>query len=309
MTVMQIGDFTITEFVNVAAYMRNSGLLDYLLEDLQDFTLSSTQEDADITGRGGRPIGKKKKFKSANGNGTSGFISPGLMHTQTGGDIKYGKFKVKREEAKTVPGSGGTIVTDAKAVGAVGKEIGRIKLFGKGGVLVGVYEQGTVASGENFSYDPATKTITLPNNVNIEAGLKAVYAYEREVTATNINNPADKFSKTRELWVHCYATDQCDTIYRADCHIPRADFKGDFDLDLGGDQTTHPFSFDCLPDFCDLDGDNNLYEWFFYEDDEIPIDDSEGYSGGSVTAPGDIGGGSQNNFATEAEVKEVFSDK
>lgn len=311
MVVKQIGDFTITEFVDVAVYCRNSGILDYLLEDLTDFSLNSTQEDADITGRNGRKIGKKKKAKSAEGSGTSGFVSPGLLHTQTGGEIKYGKFKVKREESKPISGKGTTIITDAKAIGAEGKEIGRIKVFGKGGMLVGVYEQGTVVSDENFSYDPTTKTISLPNNDDIEAGMKAVYGYEREITGTNINNPSDKFSKTRELWVHCYATDQCDTVYRADCHIPRADFKGDFDMDLGGDQVSHPFSFDCLPDFCAGDGDNNLYEWFFYTDEEVPIDsdaDECGLSdGGSAGNPGGTGI-HEDVFATKDEVKSVFGD-
>lgn len=308
MAILHIGDFTITEFVDVAVYCRNSGILDYLLEDLTDFKLNSTQEDADITGRNGRLIGKKKKAKKADGSGTSGMVSPGLLHTQTGGDLKYGKFKVKREETKPVSGKATTIVTDAKAVGTEGEEIGRIKVFGKGGTLVGVYEQGTAATEDKFSYDPATRTISLPDNTDIEAGMKAVYGYTREITGTYINNPSNKFSKTRELWVHCYAKDQCDTIYRADCHIPRADFKGDFEQDLGGDQVSHPFSFDCLPDFCTGDGDNNLYEWFFYTDDEVPVDsDADDCSladnGGSAVTPG----GSGDNFATDEEVKDVFS--
>lgn len=312
MVVRQVGDFTITEFVDIAAYMRGSGLLDYLLEDLTDFTLNSTQEESEITGRNGRPIGKKKKFKKVDGSGTSGLISPGLMHTQTGGEIKYGKVKVKREETKPVSGKGTTIVTDAVAVGTAGQEIGQIKLFDKGGILVGVYEQGTVVSDEKFSYDPATKTISLPDNDNIEAGMRVLYAYEREVTATTINNPADKFSKTRELWIHCYAKDHCDTIYRADCHIPRADFKGDFELDLGGDQTTHNFSFDALPDFCNVDGENNSYEWYIYVDDEIPIDSDEGVynssmtGGGSSNIGGNTGGSGGGNIATDDEVKDIF---
>lgn len=307
MVMHQIGDFTITEFVDVAAYFRNSGLLDYRLEDLQDFTLNSSQEESEITGKNGRPIGKKKKFKRASGSGTSGLISPGLMHTQTGGDIKYGKVKVKREESKPASGKGTTIVTDAVAVGTKGKEIGQIKLFGKGGMLVGVYEQGTTVSEDKFSYDPTTKTISLPNNNNITAGLRVVYAYDREVTATTINNPSDKFSKTRELWVHCYAKDHCDTIYRADLYIPRADFKGDFDTDLGGDQTTHNFSFDALPDFCNLDGDNDLYKWFIYVDDEVPIESGEDYAGGSAANSG-IGDNHNDVFATDDEVKNVFGD-
>ena len=36
---IRIGDFTITEFVDVETYFRNTGLLVYFLEDLQDFNL------------------------------------------------------------------------------------------------------------------------------------------------------------------------------------------------------------------------------------------------------------------------------
>ncbi len=301
MKTFQVGDFNITEFVDVEAYFRNSGLLDYRLEDLTDFSLNATQEETNITGRGGRIIGKKKKNKAVSGSGTSGLISPGLLRTQTGGDIRYGETKVKRAETKIVSGKGSTIVTDAVAAGTAGAEIGEIKLFGAGGTLVGVYKQGTTATTDMFSYDPATKTITLPDSNDIEAGLSAVYAYERVVTATVINDPSDKFSQVRELWVHCFATDQCDNTYCADIYIPRADFKGDFDLDLGGDQTTHNFSFDALPDFCNKDGlDNDLFKVFIYTDENL----TGGSSGGTATPGGSSA--HEDVFATEEEVKDVF---
>lgn len=294
MKTFQIGDFSINEFVDVEAYFRNSGLLDYRLEDLQNFTINATQEDSDITGRGGRVIGKKKRNKAVSGEGTSGLISPGLLRTQTGGEIKYGETKVKRAESKIVSGSGSTIVTDAEAVGAPGAEIGEIKLFGAGGGLKAVFKQGTVVSADEFSYDPNTKTISLPTSADIEAGMSAVYAYERTVTATVINNPSDKFSQVRELWIHCFATDQCDNTYCADIYIPRADFDGNFDLDLGGDQTTHNFSFKALPDFCNKEGlDNDLFKVFIYSDDNAAA------SGGVSTV---------STFATDAEVRSVFSD-
>lgn len=267
MAKIRIGDFTITEFVDVELYYRETGLLDCRLEELQDFTLNATQEDSPITGRGGRVIGKKKKNKSASGSGTSGVISPGLMKAQTGGDIKYGKFKVKKAETKECSGKGTTIVTDFTAVGTEGKEIGEIKVFTNGGGLVGTYNQGVSATETTFSYDPSTKTITLPEANEIVSGLSIVYSYEREVDATAINNPANKFSETREMWIHCFAKNTCDTIYCADIYIPRADLKGDFDLDLGGDQVTHKFSFDALPDFCNRSEDDDLFKIFVYTED------------------------------------------
>lgn len=318
MKTFQIGDFTISEFIDVDAYCRNSGLLDFKMEELSEFSLESTQEESEITGKGGRVIGKKKKNKKVSGSGTSGLISPGLMRAQTGGEIKYGETKVKRAETKSVSGSGATIVTDAVAVGTPGAEIGEIKLFGTGGVLKAVFKQGTVVSADEFSYDPATKTISLPSSTDIEAGMNAVYSYVRVVTATVINNPSDKFSTVRELWVHCEATDKCDVTYAADICIPRADFKGDFTLDLGGDQATHNFSFDVLPDFCNkADSDNDFYRVFIYTDELLSGRDGDANGCGGV--PGGItgeNGGSTSGgtnthkdvFATEDEVKGVFSD-
>lgn len=291
MEAIRLGDFTITEFVDVETYFRNTGLLDYRLEDLTDFTLDATQEESNITGRNGRIIGKKKKNKSASGSGTSGVISPGLFRTQTGGDIKYGNALVKRAETKVVSGKGTTVVTDSVAIGVAGEEIGRIQVFAQGGRRVAVFEQGDSATEELFSYNPATKTITLPDNDVIEAGMSIVYAYKKKVNATTMNNPSKKFSQIREMWVHCFAQDPCDNTYCADIYIPRADFKGDFSLNLGGDQVTHNFSFDALPDLCAVDGDDDLFKIFVYTDD-------------TVTSSADDA--SDGVFATDEEVHDIF---
>ncbi len=142
MASVRIGDFMITEFFDVEAYFRNTGFLDYRLEDLTDFSLDATQEESNIVGRNGRILGKKKKNKAVSGSGTSGLIFPGLFRTQTGGDIRHGSTKIKKAETKTVTGKGSTVTTDYKAVGTVGKEIGLIQLFTSGGRRVAVFEQG-----------------------------------------------------------------------------------------------------------------------------------------------------------------------
>lgn len=290
MDALRFGNFTITEFIDVETYFRNSGVLDYKLEDLTDFTLDATQEEANILGRNGRIIGKKKKNKSVSGSGTSGVISPGLLRTQTGGNINYGGAIIKRSETKVISGASTTVPVDYDVVGDVGNEIGIIQLFENNGTRIAVFEQGATATVDQFSYDPGTKLITLPSAVYIEPGMNIVYSYNREVDATIINNPSNKFSQIREMWVHCFATDTCDNVYCADIYIPRADFKGDFSLNLGGDQVSHPFSFDALPDMCAADGDDDLFKIFIYTDDNLT-----GAANGIST------------FATAAQVKAIFT--
>ena len=83
----------------------------------------------------------------------------------------------------------------------------------------------------------------------------------------------------------------CDNIYCADIYIPRADFKGDFSLNLGGDQVSHNFSFDALPNLCAVDGDDDLFKVFVYTDDAI------------ISSADDT---SYGVFATDEEVSDIF---
>lgn len=270
MAINQINDFTITEFADFEAYDRVTGALDFRLEDMQNFTLNATEEKTELTGKNGRVIGVKKTGKKLTGDGTYGVISAGLMKAQTGGEITNGTYSVKKSELKTV--SGATLVTDATATGIAGAEIGVIRVLASNGAVSATYEQATTADATHFSYDPSTKTITLPVDTGtavIEDGTSVEYAYERKVTGTKVTNPSDKFSETREVWIHVFGTDACDNKYFAAIYIPRADFSGEFSLELGGDQTVHNFSFDAITDLCKKGVGSNLYELIIYTDETV----------------------------------------
>ena len=269
MAINQINDFTITEFVDFEAYLRDTGMLDFRLTELQDFTLNATQDKTELTGKNGRTIGYKKQNKKISGEGTYGMISAGLMKTQTGGEITNGKYKVKKSELKVV--SGATLVTDAKAVGVEGAEIAYLKVLAPNGSVSATYEQGVSADATHFAYEPSSKTITLPNDSStpvIADGTKVLYAYEREVEGTKVTNPSDKFYEVREVWIHCFGTDACDNEYYAAIRIARADFSGEFSLAIGGDQTVHNFSFDGMTDLCNPVGDGaDLFDLIIYTDE------------------------------------------
>ena len=266
MAINKINDFTITDFFDFEAYDRVTGALDFRLEDMQNFTLNATEEKTELTGKNGRVIGVKKTGKKLTGEGTYGVVSAGLMKAQTGGEIINGVHIVKKSELKTV--SGTTVVTDAKAIGTVGAEIGTIRVIAANGAVSGTYEQASVADATHFSYDTKTKTITLPTDA-IEDGTKIEYAYEREVNGTKVTDPSDKFSETREVWIHIFGIDACDNKYYAAIYIPRADFSGEFSLELGGDQTVHNFSFDAITDLCKKSVGSNLFELIIYTDEVV----------------------------------------
>lgn len=270
MAALVINDYTITEFLDFEAYFRNTGMLDFKLEELQGFTLEASQDKQELTGKNGRVIGYKKRNKKISGNGTYGMISAGLMKAQTGGEITSGDYEIKKSELAVVNGT--TITTEATAIGTAGKEIGYIKQLSANGSVIATYEQATVADDTHFSYDPGTKTITLPKKSEdgvIPDGSKIIFAYTRKVSGTKVTNPSNKYSETREVWIHCFGTDACDNEFYIAIYVPRADFNGNFSLDLGGDQVVHDFSFDGIPDLCAANSglDSNLFEVIVYTDE------------------------------------------
>ena len=266
---VKINDFTITEWLDFEAYFRDTGMLDFKLEDMQNFTLNATQDKTALTGKNGRIIGYKKQNKGVTGEGTYGMVSAGLMKAQTGGEITSSdSLTIKKSELKTV--SGATVTTDATATGTAGKEIGYIKVLAANGAVAATYEQATTADATHFSYNPTNKTITLPVDTDpvIANGSNIVYAYERTVSGTKVTDPSDTFSETREVWIHCFGKDACDNEFYIAIYIPRADFSGEFSLELGGDQVVHNFSFDGMTDLCNPAQGNNLFELIVYTGDE-----------------------------------------
>ncbi len=269
---IKINDFTMNEYTDFEVYRRTGdGELDFRLTDLQNLTLNATQDKTELKGKNGRIIGYKKQNKALSGEGTSGVISAGLMAVQTGGETVQGKHIIKKSEVRTV--SGDTVVTSAAAVGTAGSEIGIIRVLNDVGAVDVTYLQATTADATHFSYDPTSKKITLPVNASdpvIANGKTIEYAYNREVEGAKITDPSDKYSQVREIWIHGFGTDACDNEYYAAIYIPRADFSGEFSLELGGDQTVHDFKFDAMADLCAKNGSSNLFELIIYSDGTQP---------------------------------------
>lgn len=289
----RMGDFTLTELTRLEAYTREEGLLDFLMDEIDSLSIDHSQEESEITGQGGRVIGKKKKNKSVSVSGTNGLISEGMLKAQLGGEIKNGNMQVKKSETKKI-NSTMTVIVDDTPIGVAGQEIGKIQLIGSAGSVVKEYKQGTVASNDKFAYDPTTKTITLPTDTDIETDMHVRYAYYRIVHGTSINNPFDKYSEIREIWMHGYGVDKCDNKIAYAWYFPRADISGEFSKDIGGDQTMHNFGFQALPDLCNEDT-KDLYILHIYRNGELVAVNP----GSGTTAAVDT--------ATDAEVRKIFS--
>ncbi|WP_443723761.1 hypothetical protein, partial [Ruminococcus bicirculans (ex Wegman et al. 2014)] len=161
--------------------------------------------------------------------------------------------------------------TKFTALGAVGAEIIDLRVMAPNGALLPIhYTQSTgEADATHFKYEAATKTLTLPTDTtNISVGTSIVVFYDFKTTGSRVINKSDVFGKTLYVAVDCLATDVCDNEYKCQFIIPRAQFSGTFDIDMGGDQTIQAFEATTLVDTCQGTANGELFEFIVYQDPE-----------------------------------------
>ena len=88
MAMATVGDYTITSLETITAFDISTGAYLFTLDELQDATISQTQDKQDITGKQGRKISSLKRNKAVTVSGNNGLVSIGLLAMQTGGEIE-----------------------------------------------------------------------------------------------------------------------------------------------------------------------------------------------------------------------------
>lgn len=261
---MNVDKFTITSYDQLTGFDRVTGMLDMILDEINDFSLSHTEEKTDITGKNGRVIGSLKRNKSVTGSGTNGMLSGGALAVMAGSEIEDGEYTIRYTDAVIVTDNAG--YTQQKAVGTPGNEIGVIyvrddnKAYISGGTRL-TQTSGTPNQGE-FSYDPETKKITFFDG-DVADGVEVIAFYDADVTGKKITNDADSYSKTLQVFIDVTCQDGCDNIFHGQFIIPRADFSGEFDIAGGSEPATQGFTFTSLPDLCT--GKSDLWDFILFD--------------------------------------------
>lgn len=140
---VDVNKLMITSLDTITCF-NNAGELEFILDELQDATISNTQENTDITGKQGRIIGTLKRNKAVTITGNNGFVVGGAMAAQTGADVEQGTFKVRKSEIVTVTSGSATI--DGTPSGTTGAEIGTAYKRNTNGSLGEKYAQDAKAS-------------------------------------------------------------------------------------------------------------------------------------------------------------------
>lgn len=246
----KVKDITITAIDAIHAFSLSKKYL-FTIDELQNATIAQTQEKGDITGKGGRKISSLKKNKAVTISGTNGFISGGLLEMQTGSLFENKDTEVMWRETLTVNTQSAN--TTWKAVGTPGAEISNLYLMNEDKSLgEELTQNATAESSGQFAYAPTTKALTFYEDV--EDGTEVMVCYKRKVNGEVHENFSDKYSEKCSLYIDAVGEDSCGDIYRIQVYIPKADFSGEFSLEMGDNQTVHAFEAESLAGACGTSG-------------------------------------------------------
>lgn len=256
---MNVSDITITSVETITAFDVATGNYKFTLDELQNTSIAQTQDSTDITGKGGRRLSTLKRNKAVTISGTNGMVSGGLLEMQTGGTFENKTTEVLWTDYLTVSESGAT--TTYKAVGTTGSEIEALYIKNDDGTLGEELQQDATAASGKFAYAPATKKITFDTD-SVPDGTEIVVYYKRKITADVLENVSDNYSTKCTLYIDVLGEDKCANVFRIQFYVPKADFSGEFTLDMGEDQTVHAFEANALAGACGAAGSMWTYTIF-----------------------------------------------
>lgn len=246
---MMINDITITSLETITAFDIATGAYRFTLDELQNAKIANTQDKTDVTGKGGRKLNSLKKNKAVVISGTNGLVSGGLLEMQTGSEFKaMDNAPIQWTDYLTITGDSAT--TSYKAVGTVGNEIENVYIKNEDGTLGDVLTQDAAVAEGKFTYDPTTKKISFVEDKYADGTEIAVF-YTRNIKANVLDNISDTYSEKCKLYIDAFGEDKCSgNVYRVQFYIPKADFSGNFDFELGDNQTVHAFEAESLAGSC-----------------------------------------------------------
>lgn len=246
-----------------------NGTCQFVVDDLQEATMTNEQETVYATGKNGVKIGSADRNKASRITATNGAIVDGVMAMQVGSDIVQGTTIVPKHFFMLTTGDGTSVEINVKPIGPVGNEIPYIYKRNIDGTVGKPFAIAANANADNFKYDPTTKKITLPTGA-FEAGEIVYTFYDIEVKdAKKISNDEDKFSATGMLIADCFAKDICtDKSYYAKIIYPKAKASGNFDLSFGNDPSVQNMEFEALSGGCGSSATKRLWDFIVFDEDD-----------------------------------------
>ena len=249
-----VPDIAVTSLDMITAFELASagGAFMFAIDELQDATLSQTEDKVDITGKQGRKLTTLKRNKAVTISGTNGLVSSNLLAAQVGDEFENDpNAPVMWCDILTVNSNAATL--NYKAQGSTGNEVAELYVKDSSGAVTKKLEQDASVAAGKFTYNAETKALAF-NNGEIADGTEIAVYYKRYIDASVLQNLSDHYSAKCQMYIDATGEDTCGNVYHIQFYIPKADFSGQFDLALGGDQTTHAFEAEALAGSCGTAG-------------------------------------------------------
>lgn len=262
-----IGEYTITSLEEMHAYNVETGDFMWTMDELQNATISHSEDKVEITGKQGRILNTIKRNKKVTISAQNGYLVPGALATQLGTEFETADVdNLMWTEIVTV--NGAAAATTYTAVGTAGAEIVYLAPRGEGGVAGAEYEQASAVGANKFKYTPGTKALAFDSTV--ADGTKFIVKYKRKVNAQKLINNSGKYASKVMLFVDVFAEDKCNKTYRGQFYFPAVDANGTFDLEFGDNQLVHNFEGDALSGSCGGEA-GTYYEFYLIESDAADV--------------------------------------
>ena len=259
-------DIIVTSLDTITAFDITTGDYLFTLDELQSATISQSEDTTEITGRQGRRLSTLKTNKSIEVTGTNGLISGGLMELQTGSDFEHNDNALVLKSERLTVTNAGTAETKVVAKGTVGNEIYKAYVVEDQG-FGDVYTQDSETAAGKFTYNPGSKTITFAQtDLSDVAGKTILVYYKAQVSADELKNDAGEYAKKAALYIDATGEDTCANEYHLQFYIPKADFDGTFDIQMGDDQAVHEFTASSLAGACGAEGQSYLFTYTVFQD-------------------------------------------
>lgn len=243
---MNVNDLTFVSLETITAFDVVTGSYKFTLDELQNATLAQSLDTTDITGRAGHKLSRLKRNKALNLSGTNGMVSGGLLEMQTGCEFENKATEVMWTDYLVV--NSHKAPTSWKAIGTAGAEIEGLFLKNADGTLGAALTQSATASAGKFAYAPASKELSF--HTDVADGTEIVVYYKRKITADVLANDSNTYSGKCALYIDALAEDKCANVYKVQIFIPKADFSGEFSLEMGDNQTVHAFEAEAMAGAC-----------------------------------------------------------
>lgn len=258
---MNVDGFYVTS-VDMASFFDNANNLVAMLDEIQDATISNTQENNDVTGKNGAVIGTLKRNKAVSVTINNGLLVAGAIAMETGSPVETGTYVIRATEILTVNSNSATL--EGTPVGAAGAEIVALRKKGVGGMLEGNYEQDATASSGKFSYSDGRLTFA---SGDFNDGDQVVVFYDTEVNdAVKVSNDANTYSGVYRCFIDLTLSDRCDNIVHAQLIMKRFDCDGNLDLNIGGTDAVMSITGRTLKDTCNIGADaGKFWDLIFWE--------------------------------------------